>query len=490
MPDLPITRRTALLSAASGLSTALAAGKRPNVLFFLPDQVRKCELGCYGGGENSATPNVDRFAQQAVTFHNCISTYPLCTPYRAMLQTGRLPANSGGVMNWINLPATGHAMGNAFNDAGYDTGYIGKWHLAAGRLAGTLDRNTPPPPRKESEFVPPGPARMGYRYWAAYNFHTDFMKAFYYRDTSERLYMPKFETDSETDMAIDYMRKQRAADKPFFLIVSPHPPHPEWRKDLTPARNLEATPGQLKWRPNVKGRRDQSSADPRCYIAMIKNMDENFGRLMHYLDESGLADDTIVVFTSDHGEMLASQGRYNKMVPYAEALDVPLVIRWPKRIHAGSYSQAIVTPVDFYPTLASLCSIPVLGEIDGRDFSAAVLGRGEGKRSDALIMNFVSHWDFPETNSLWPEWRGVRGHNFTYVKWLNGPEEFYDNQTDPYQLKNLFDGRHPPATMLAARARLTQLLAEAHDEFLPGNRYASWFNLERNLVRNALGPVG
>src|SRR5579872_3957364 len=161
MQNTPVTRRMALVSAASGLSAAFAAARRPNVLFFLPDQVRKCELGCYGGGENSPTPNVDRLAQQGVRFQNCLSTYPLCTPYRAMLQTGRLPSISGGVMNWINLPATGHSMGEDFNAAGYNTGYIGKWHLAAGRMAGTLDRNTPPPPRKEPEYVPPGPGRMG-----------------------------------------------------------------------------------------------------------------------------------------------------------------------------------------------------------------------------------------------------------------------------------------------------------------------------------------
>jgi arylsulfatase A-like enzyme len=140
-------------------------------------------------------------------------------------------------------------MGNVFAHGGYDTAYIGKWHLAAGARAGTLDRDKPGNAPKESEFVPPGPARMGYQYWAAYNFHSNFNKAFYYRDTSERLFMPRFETDSETDLAIDYMKSRSSSGKPFFLTVAPHPPHPPWRPDQTPPGSLPKTPQDLYWRP-------------------------------------------------------------------------------------------------------------------------------------------------------------------------------------------------------------------------------------------------
>ena len=99
-----------------------------------------------------------------------------------MLQTGRWPTLSGGVMNWINLPSTGYGMGDVFSRGGYDTAYIGKWHLAAGQYAGTLDQKQAVKPAPESEFVPPDPARMGWQYWAAYNFHADFNHAFYYHD--------------------------------------------------------------------------------------------------------------------------------------------------------------------------------------------------------------------------------------------------------------------------------------------------------------------
>jgi arylsulfatase A-like enzyme len=486
--DTSISRRSILASAGAPLAAAQQPAK-PNVLFFFPDQVRAYETG-YNGGKNIPTPNIDRFASQGVNFRNALSSCPLCTPYRAMLQTGRWPTLSGGVMNWINMAYTGQAIADVFTRGGYETGFIGKWHLAAGARAGSLKRGEPVKAKPEAEFVPPGPGRMGYQYWAAFNFHANFSKAFYYRDTSERLIMPKYETDSETDFAIDFLRGRTAASKPFFLMVAPHPPHPPWRPEQTPAESLERTPKSLYWRPNVKGRRDAATVDPRCYYAMLSNVDDNFGRLLKYLDDSGLADNTIVVFTSDHGEMMASHGRYNKMVPYAEAVDIPLLVRWPKHIRAGSKSDALYTPIDHLPTLASLCGLETPPLANGTDLSGHALGRKAQEPDAALMMNYVSHWDYPESGTEWPEWRGVRTRQYTYVRWLNGAEELYDNAADPYQLRNLWDGRRAPDVMARMRGRLRDLLHDSHDEFLPGTRYGEWFTPDRDMVRNAVGPVG
>jgi arylsulfatase A-like enzyme len=484
---MSLTRREWMGAAAASAAVPPAA-KPPNVLFFFPDQVRALDLG-YNGGRNVATPNIDRLAGQGVAFTNSISSCPLCTPFRAMLQTGRWPTLSGGVLNFINLPSTGQSMADVFARAGYDTGFIGKWHLSAGRLAGTLKRAETPPPQAEPEFVPPGPMRLGYQHWEAYNFHADFARAFYYRDTPERLIMPAYETESETGMAIEFMRKRNASGKPFFLTVAPHPPHPPWRPDQTPLKNFDAVPKQLHWRPNVKARKEGPNNDPRCYYGMIGNMDDNVGRLMRFLDESGLAENTIVVFTSDHGEMLASHGRYNKMVPYAEAVDIPHIIRWPRHIRAGSKSEALFTPMDHFPTLAALCGLSVPGIVNGMDLSTHALGRQGPERDAALMMNFVSHWDYPEANTEWPEWRGLRTRQHTFVRWLNGAEELYDNLADSYQMRNLFDGRSVPEAMTRLRSRLRDLLRESHDEFLPGNRFAEWLTPRRDMTRNALGPL-
>ncbi len=485
-----ITRRS-LLAAASGLTVAAAqqqpGPQRPNVVFYFDDQVRTNELG-YNGGQNIATPNIDRFASQGCRFTNAISSYPLCTPYRAMLQTGRWPSLSGGVMNWINLPSTGQSFADVFSRGGYQTAYVGKWHLAAGRLAGTLKRGNPPRQIAESEYVPPGPARMGYQHWAAWNFHTAYRRPFYYRDTPERLYFDEYETAAITSEAMRFIGG-RDTSKPFFLMMAPHPPHPPWKAESTPEGSLDRIRKDLHWRANTKGRRDTRAQDPRCYFAMLQSVDEQFGRMMKFLDESKLADNTIVVFTSDHGEMMASQSRYDKMVPYCEALNIPMIVRWPGRIQAGRQCDTIFTPIDHLPSLATMCGLETPSIVNGKNLSEQVLhGRGSDPE-DALIMNMSSHWDYPETMTMWPEWRGIRTKQHTYVRWLDGAEELYDNSADPLQFRNLYDGRKAPAAMEHSRTRLKELLEEAHDLFPPGTEYLNWFNLDRNLIRNALGPI-
>jgi len=258
-----------------------------------------------------------------------------------MVQTGRYPTHTCLVMNWVDMRPSEVGIAEVFGAAGYDTGFIGKWHLAAGRLrhAGLMPPEKAAPPRDpEPEFVPPGEARAGYRHWEAHNFHSDFAHAFYYRDTPERLIMPRYETDAETDMAISFIRRHADGGPPFFLMVAPHPPHPPWRPDQTP--------------------------------------------------EGALARDTIAVFTSDHGEMLWSHGRRNKMVFYEEAIRIPLAIRWPGVIPAGVRSDALYEPIDHMPTLLALAGLAAPATCDGLDLSPAARGDGSedaGGRSAALL---------------------------------------------------------------------------------------------------------
>jgi arylsulfatase A-like enzyme len=226
----------------------------------------------------------------------------------------------------------------------------------------------------------------------------------------------------------------------------------------------------------------------RCYLAMAKNVDDNIGRLIDYLDRTGLAQNTIVVFTSDHGEMHGSHGRLNKMVPYAEAIDIPLIVRWPERLHPGM-TDALATPMDLLPTLAGLAGIGVPRDVDGIDLSDAMQGPTRGGREEILLANYSSHWDYFQSGTNWPEWRGVRTARYTYCKWLAGSEELYDNQEDPYQMINLAQGRQELPMLKRMRNTLKELLVAAHDDFQPGTSYADWYDEERNLVRTGLGPV-
>ncbi len=477
--------------------------QRPNFLFFFADQLRSHALSCCGE-TNIQTPNIDRLAAEGVLFSNAIATCPVCTPSRGMFITGRYPTHTGVVVNFVNIHPRFGSIADLFVHAGYRTGFIGKWHLSAGYHADSPKHFASLPEadrirardhvrdliryHRRTEFVPPGPRRMGFQYWAAYNFHMNFADAWYFRDAPEPVSMPRYETDHETDLAIEFMKERVSSPDPFFLAVAPHPPHPPWSEEQSPPGFLEKVKPRLDWRPNVPKDVRPRAGDPRAYFAMTSNIDHNVGRIMRFLDESGLAANTVVVFTSDHGEMLFSHNRAAKMVPYEESISVPLIVRWPGYTPAGTRSDALYTWMDHMPTLLSLAGIEVLTEIDGIDLSGAILGQASRERDAALIANYVSDYNYFDSGTHFPEWRGVRTKTHTYVKWLDGKQELYDNLADPYQMRNLAEDRQDPSTLRDMRSTLSDLLAEAHDEFLPGTAYADWYDDRRNLIRTPPCP--
>lgn len=484
----------------------------PNIIIFLPDQVPAHELGAFGG-QNIATPNMDRLVAEGVSFTNALSTCPLCAPYRGMLLSGRYPTHNGMLLNCLESNPADPSIAKTLHAAGYATGYIGKWHLNAGKMkrdglfmsqevraleaAGDYAHrpkieNEYVRLHKEPEFVPPGPARRGFDYWAAYNFHTEYKHAYYYRDTAERLFMPTYEPDSEVNLAIEFVRRQSSEGRPFFLIISPHPPHQPWTPEVVQPEFLQHVRRELVRRQNVPANGPPGAGDPRCYYAMLGSVDAALGKLTSFLDSSGISKDTLLILTSDHGEMMGSHGKWEKMAPYEEAVCVPLVFRWPGHLKAGTKSDVLYTPTDHHPTLASLAGATPPTGLDGMDLSAAVRtgmnNAGEGAQREMVLMaNYSSHWDYFHSEWPWPEWRGVRTKRYTYIKWLSGKEDLFDNEADPYQMRSVAGSEVSALNMF--REALQRLLAEAHDEFMAGPAYASWFDAERNMIRTGLGPV-
>lgn len=488
-----------LLPGCGNISTTQNRGskKRPNVLFIFVDQLRADACSVYGG-RNISTPNIDRLAAGGARFTNGLSTCPVCTPFRGMVQTGRYPSHSGLVINWVEANPNQRCIAHVFGEAGYDTGFIGKWHLSGGKrkMAGKFKPNRQAikewaRKNPEREFTPPGPDRLGYEHWEAFNFHTDFNNFWYYRDEPKKLYTSRYETDSETDLAINFMKKHENSDKPFFLMVAPHPPHPPFTHKRCPKGYLEQIREDLFWSENVPKdhKRRVNQLEARIYFAMCRNVDYNIGRIMSYLEKSGMAEDTIVVFTSDHGEQHGSHNTIHKMMPYAESVNIPLIISRPGHIPAGVVSDDPYTPMDHMATLSSMCGLGVPDTCDGMDMSRAVSGQGKVDRDAVLMMNHTSNWDYFQTGTRWPEWRAVHTRQHTYVKWLTGEEEMYDNLADPAQMNNLASEQKDLPRLRKMRSRLKDLLAESHDEFRPGTYYADWYDDERNLLRTALGPV-
>jgi len=290
-----------------------------------------------------------------------------------------------------------------------------------------------------------------------------------------------FESATHTDLALDFISRHHAArestGEPWTLVLSWGPPHDPY--DVVPERFRELYAGkELELRENVPEEvalipagsgtigRDEVRRRLADYYAQISYLDEQFGRLLGELDRLGAADDTIVVYTSDHGDMLGSQGKLMKQLPYDESILVPLIVRWPGRIEPGLVSQPIGL-IDLAPTLCSLAGVPLADAapmtrpVRGADRSAELLGsRGEpAQEVDAqLIYNMVpchQAIDRGETRG----WYGIRTGRFTYAVWDDGePFCFFDNERDPLQLRNLF--AHPSEGSEREAARLQGRLAE------------------------------
>lgn len=506
----------ALLVLCSGSETkkigAEPKRKKPNVLFIFVDQLRLDALSIHGQ-KNIATPHMDKLARQGMRFTNALSTTPLCTPYRAMLVTGRYPTHSGVLINWIDINPKQRSIAHVFDDTGYSTGFIGKWHLAAGfrkhtgiltlknrkdqRIADSLNKEAEKKD-PDSEFVPPGPERMGFQHWAAFNFHVKYEAkvGYYYRDKKKKNFFKKWETDELIDLSIDYMNECKKEGKPFFLMVAPHPPHPPFKKSLLPKGYWGKVPEKLQKSANVPDDHPYwTGNEARCYFAMTKVLDDSIGRLMKYLDDTGLAKNTIVILTSDHGSMLGSHNTINKMKPYAEAVNIPLLIRWPGKIKANQVTDALQTPLDHMATLCGLLGKPVPKSCDGRDLSGVLLGAKKDKRDAVFISNYSANWNYFVSSKDWynwnlgVEWRGVKTKRYTYAKFLNGKEWLFDDKKDPNQMKDLSKDENSREVLNDLRAKMEAFLKEAHDDFRPGDEYAEWYDKERNLVKTGLGPV-
>jgi arylsulfatase A-like enzyme len=245
---------------------------------------------------------------------------------------------------------------------------------------------------------------MGYAVWHAFNYHTEYARPYFYRDEPRRLLMPGYETDAETTMALEVMHECRVSSKPFFLMVAPHPPHPPWKTSHTPPDALAQVAEKLTWRSNVQNPEPPDGQDPRCYYGLLKSVDQNLGKMLDYLDKNDLAANTIVVCASDHGEMLGSHGLWGSQHPYREALQIPLLLRWPGRITAGVVADTLVTPVDLFPSLLELCGLKAPAALDGR----ALFGPKPLKRDRVDIANYSGH---PENLEDGNEWRGWYARN-------------------------------------------------------------------------------
>lgn len=422
----------------------------------MPDELRQQAVGLTKS-DPVETPNIDAFAAESLTLTNTLSNCPICSPARAMLLTGKYPVSNGVVDNCyskmaefkIELKESERCLSDILHDEGYSQGYIGKYHL-------DLPREEDAPytegwrgdPDKGGTlwdaYTPPGARRHGFDFWYSYGCCDQHFTPHYWQGDAkvdERTDIKAWSVEHETDMAINYIQNKgnayRKDGKPFSLFVSHNPPHmpfhevPEKYKRIYKGKS----PDFLLNRPGISLPRALNSAAD--YFAAITGIDDNFSRILKTLKQENLEENTIVIFMSDHGEMLGSHGRMGKNSWYDEALLIPFILRWKGKIMPRKDDLLFNMP-DVMPTLLGLMGLSdkIPQNVEGSDRSQILLGRKEARPSSGFYL--TAQPLFPE------ERRGIKTLKHTFVvirERETGKFSFvlHDNEKDPYKLENISD---------------------------------------------------
>ena len=432
-----------ILLARPTAGRADEARSRPNVLIIITDQLRAQALGCMGNPDVK-TPHIDRLAAEGILFRQTFANSPVCCPGRAVLLTGRYAHKNGVVVNDLRLRESAVTLPKLLKAAGYDTGLIGKWHLDGG-------------PR-DPGFVPPGPRRQGFDFWAAYECRHDAFHPLWFRDDPDPIRSKEFEPEALTDVALDFLKAPRK--RPFFLMLSMGPPHDPYGAPAAYRKMYD--PKKLTMRPNwVEGAPHAGRDEIAAYYASITAIDDQVGRLTQALKDLGLEKNTIVLFTSDHGDMLGSQGARLKRKPWEESIRVPGVLRYPARVQAGRTTDALLSHVDFAPTLLSLCGVKPSADMEGADLSRLVLGKTERGPESVFFQIFV-----PFDGDGTPfGWRGVRTSRYMYARGEKAPWVLYDLEKDPYERNNLAKDPSAEAVRADLEKRLGKWMMDTGDSW-------------------------
>ncbi len=441
--------------------TATTQGKKaPNVLYVFADQWRRQAAG-FMGQDAVITPHMDAFAAESLVFDNAVTVNPLCSPHRASLMTGKYSTSHGVFTNCKpGLPVGMREEETCWSDVlkarGYQTAYIGKWHLDEAEV------NRDPSPASGASgwdaYTPPGRKRHGFEDWYSYGTFDDHLHPHYWRDTPAMLRHEGWSPAHETDESIRWL-KRRDAGKPFALALSWNPPHspyelvPEEYRRLyrdaafTPRPNVSLANGCLhtylsrEMLPFTEQTYRQTALD---YFAAISGLDAQFGRLIAYLKDAGVYDDTIIVLTADHGDMMGSHGLLAKHVWYEESVGVPFVIRYGDRLRTGVEHAVLNTP-DIMPTLLDLAGAPIPGSVEGRSFAGCMAGSEPPPALCALLQGMPgSVKDVTECRARGIDpramgWRALRTERYAYVEergFTPGQATrrlLYDLASDPYQ---------------------------------------------------------
>ncbi|NJD08891.1 MAG: sulfatase [Gemmatimonadetes bacterium] len=468
---------------------------RPNIIFIMSDDHAAHAIGAYGSRVNR-TPQIDRLAQQGMLFRNVFATNAICTPSRASILTGQY-SHINGVPVFNRFDSSRQTCVKLLQAGGYHTGIVGKWHL--------------------------GSDPQGFDHWEIVPGQGAYRDPLFYTATGEKRYVGRYATDLITDMAIDFIRA-RPAERPFFLMMHHKAPHRAWEPDqehreqfadrwipepvtlwdtyatrasaiheneqrvfadltrndlkLTPPPGLagaaltswlgkkpdevtitrDGMPVTLTGEALARWKYQRYMQD---YLATIQSVDDNVGRLLDFLDGAGLAENTMVVYTSDQGFFLGDHGMFDKRFMYEESIRMPFLVRWPAAVAAASQCDAIGLNVDFAETFLDVAGLPIPKDMQGR----SLLPLLQGKRpADWRRSMYYRYYHDPGDHNTRAHY-GVRTETHKLIHyWKQDEWELFDLVNDPYELHNLYGEPGHAAITASLKAELQRLKRELRDE--------------------------
>ena len=457
----------------------------PNLLFIMSDDHASHAISAYGSRINS-TPHIDRIGAEGMRCDSCFCSNSICTPSRAEVLTGTYNHVNGVTTLDTLMDNRLETYPKALHAAGYQTAVFGKWHLGHG----------------------PGHDPTGFDDWAVLPDQGEYHDPEFISSDGTAV-VGGYATDIITDMSLDWL-DGRDPDRPFALMVHHKAPHRHWEPD---AKHADMYENEMIPEPHTfwddHATRSAAAEAARCrmldldeadlkapipddlteteevswryqryikdYLRCVASIDDNVGRLLDYLDAADLADDTIVVYTSDQGFFLGDHGWFDKRFMYEESLAMPLLIRYPPEVEAGLVCESIVVNVDFAPTFLDLAGLEVPGDMQGSSFRALLAGRAPDDWQTSMYYRYWMHRD--RDHNIWAHY-GVRTLDHKLIYFYNDPLgqpgaqgpidppewELFDLGTDPFEMINVYSDPAYAGVVTELKGELARLQAVVGDQ--------------------------
>ncbi|MBN1491974.1 MAG: sulfatase-like hydrolase/transferase [Phycisphaerae bacterium] len=465
---------------------AAASPSRPNILFIFTDDHARHAISAYGSKINQ-TPQLDRLAREGMLFRNCFCTNSICGPSRAVIQTGKHNHINGMIHNGVRFDGAQQTFPKLLQKGGYTTALVGKWHLQSDPT--------------------------GFDYWEILPGQGRYYNPIFETATRKKTY-PGYATDITTDLALEWLSNGRDKDKPFLLMCQHKAPHRAWdpaprhlslyddvtipepdtlfddyagrvsvakrttmtiakhmnKRDLKLTRVAEQNDEQRKLWDAAYGPKNEAFRTANLtgdalvrwkyqryikdYLRCVAAVDENIGRMLDYLDKNGLADNTVVMYSSDQGFYLGDHGWFDKRWMYEESLSMPLIVRWPGATRPGTTNTDLVQNLDFAETFLDLAGVPIPDDMQGRSFVPLLKGETPPDWRRSI---YYHYYEFPGWHDVRRHY-GVRTDRHKLIHYYDINEwELFDLKSDPDEMHSVYDDPAYAETVKELKAELTRL---------------------------------